>query len=481
MATQYTVKAGDTLNSIAQDAGYKDYKSAGITGYGDNPDQIKPGQVITIGGAPTSQEVPGIGTLTITPKSIPTAPGATGNEDISGAYARAGLTPPPVAPAASASTGYTAPSIAGLPTYKSTADSITKSYNDTLATISDLETQIANATKASPEEQDLQKRLADAQSRLKSFDLGTLSSEEALKGQGRGAIEGSIDTQTTILDRTRALQRLGLAQEADTLTTQLGLAQDERKQQGDYAQTQYSLATKKLDIALGVADKIQGLAQDEQNNARQFLLDTVNFADGKTYDQLSPDTQAAITHAVANSPITLDMVKTALKSGADKAAATAAGNLRSVAGVGVVQIDPNTLKYKVVVPENPTPAPAANVPTFEQYLEQQNIPLPALTQTTIDKVRAEYDSKYGNATVSLGKLTPTNKNDLSQAGLTSAPAAVQSYFLNAPAEFRDQYQRDVASGKVKSGATLDSISTAYTAWYNANKSKTRDWSTLLSQ
>lgn len=56
MAQTYTVKKGDTLNAIASQYGFKDYKAAGITGYkSGNADLIRPGEVLTIGNykAPT--------------------------------------------------------------------------------------------------------------------------------------------------------------------------------------------------------------------------------------------------------------------------------------------------------------------------------------------------------------------------------------------------------------------------------------------
>lgn len=484
MAEQYTVKEGDTLNKIASSLGYSDYKSAGISGF-ENPDLIRPGQVLSIAGGPKTQEVPGIGTMTITPKAIPaTSPTSPADQNMAGAYERAGI-PMPTKPPAGTANGYVAPAIAGMPSYpsgvdtQSSVENIKKSYQTMLDQVSTLEAAIAASASSSPEEKRLKDALVAKKAELDSFDIGTLSASEALTGQGRGATIANVGLQDTKLKRVRALERLGLASEAETLTTQLGLAQDARKQQGDMAQTQYSLATKKLDIALGIQDKISKISDDEKDNARQFLLDTVNFSEGKTYEQLDKDTQAAITSAVANSPITLDMVKTALKSGSEKAAASARGELRSVAGVGVVQIDPATGKYKVVVPENPT-QPAANVPTFEQYLEQQNVPFPMLTDFTINKVRDEYNAKYGNATVSLGKLTAGNKTDLAQAGLSTAGAPVQSYFLNTPAEFQDAYRRDVASGVQKGAPSLDALIQRYTTWYNANKKGgTRDWEALL--
>ena len=47
MATiTHTVKEGENLNQIAKQYGYSDYGKAGITGYGTNPNLIKPGQVL---------------------------------------------------------------------------------------------------------------------------------------------------------------------------------------------------------------------------------------------------------------------------------------------------------------------------------------------------------------------------------------------------------------------------------------------------
>lgn len=439
---------------------------------------------------PTVSNVPGIGTLTVTPKNIQTTPidkGGVG-DNAAGLYARTGITPP-AAPGSTppAATGYTPPAVAGLPSYSSGVnsttgvDSILKSYQDTLKQITDLEGKISSSAAASPEEQRLSKELATKKAQLKDFDLGTLQGSEALHGQGRGMTIANVGLQDAKLNRVRALSRLGLAQEADTLTDQLGLAQDQRKQQGEVATTMYNLATKRLDIALGIQDKITKIQDDEKDNARQYLLDVVNFADGKTYSQLDAETQAAITHAVANSPITLDMVQTALASGAEKAAAQKAGDLRTVSGLGVVQIMPNGsggFTYKVVVPENPQPAPKNNAPTFEDYVTQQGIPYPALTQTKLAALRSEYDTKYGNSAVSLGKLTATNKTDLQQAGLISAPSAVQSYFLNTPPAFRDTYQRDYAAGKGGT-PTLDAVISSYTKWYNAQNSGAHDWNAIL--
>lgn len=414
--TTYTVQAGDTLNGIAAAHGFSNYQEAGITGFGSNPDAITPGMVLTVGAAsgPKTTQYPGVGTLTTTPKGAPVnpvAPGQTPPADLSGAYERYGITPPPASsPAPAPAPGYTPPTVAGLPSYPATTpttptpqSAIMDAYNTTLSTINDLESKLTNASTPSTEEVALTKQLADAKAKLNSFDLSTLQAEEGLRGQGRGATIGTIDTRQTVLDRTRALERLGFAQDANTIAEQLTAAQNNRQALGDVAKTEYDLATKKLDIALGIQDKIDTLTQKDQTDARQYLLDVVNFAQGKTYDQLSPDTQQAITHAVANSPITLDMVQTALQNGAST------NDLRSVPGVGVVNIKPDGT-YKVVVPENPSHStspgnPGNSVPSFNDYLASQNIPIPSLTTDKLNQLHAEYNAKYGSASTVGGTTT----------------------------------------------------------------------------
>lgn len=493
MAQEYIVKPGDTLNKIAQSMGYKDYQQAGISGYGSDPDKIAPGMKLSVAGGPKTTEVPGIGTMTITPKAIPTATPGTPpiDENLRGAYERAGLPVPQTPPPPGTANGYVAPAVAGIPQYPSGVDTasavkgIMDSYNTTKSAIETLERQIASASVSSAEEKELQRQLAQKKADLDAFDLGTLEGSEALMGQGRGRTIANVALQDTKLKRVRALERLGLANEAEMLTTQLGLAQADRKERGDLATTQYNLATKKLDIALGIQDKILRLQDDERDNARQFLLDSVNFAAGKTYDELDGDTQAAIVNAVSNSPITLDMVKTALSTGAERARAQAAGELRTVDGLGVVQIDPATGKWKVIVPEQDSdftpPSNNTSAPSFTDYVAKQGFPIGIVSKEKLDALRVEYDQKYNtNVSVNLGKLTPTDKNNISQAGLGGAPSAVQSYYLNTPAEFQDAYKRDIATGKAKGSASLEGMISAYTTWYNANKkSGTRDWSALL--
>lgn len=356
----------------------------------------------SVGSVPSEPQVkslPGIGTLTVTPKqsisqsAVPIPQKTDVGDNASGLYARTGVTPPattdtntnglyqveksntpegyetifyPAGKTPDASLAYPgapAPSatkptfVPGLPSYPQDTPTTPQSDLSTLAKnmsdqIDEISKKILASDTPTDEETALQKELVDKKAQLATFDTDLQTRLNNLTGQGRGTTLPTIALQDAQERRSSALERLGLAQEADTLTNQLSLATEDRKNMSQEAQDEYNLATKKFDIALNLQDKISSLNQTQQDKARQYLLDVVTFAGSKTYDQLDPTTQNEITKTVANSPITLDMVKTALSSASEKAEATANGNLRTIPGLGLVQVDPKTLKYKVVIPEN---------------------------------------------------------------------------------------------------------------------------------
>lgn len=325
--------------------------------------QIKPGtdaeiqaqikNIDALAGAGTrEQNIPGVGKIKITSKNPVATPAAAPVDDMSGVYERLGMTPP-----APAKNYGTAPAIPGMPSYPnksaSTAasESILKTYDTYMANIGELEKRLTQSATPSAEERQAQEDLIAAKAALGNFDRSTLERIESFSGQGRGATLPTIALREDKERRTSALERLGLAQEVDTLSETLGMRKEERLALGDIAETQYNLASKRLDVALGIQDKLKSLSDDERDNARQYLLDVVAFGAGKTFEQFDPATQSAIKDAVANSPITLDMVRTSLSSAAEKDAMAKRGELRSVPGVGVVQIKPDGSGYKVIVPE----------------------------------------------------------------------------------------------------------------------------------
>ena len=63
---------------------------------------------------------------------------------------------------------------------------------------------------------------------------------------------------------------------------------------------------------------MERISEKKSDDARKFLLEVVDFSKGKTWEELDPTTQQAVINAVANSPLTLDMIKTSLKNSSSK-------------------------------------------------------------------------------------------------------------------------------------------------------------------
>lgn len=349
---------GGTLSQIAADKGLKLSDLQALNPNADLNTTYTVGELKLPDTSPTSnvQDIPGIGTLTTIPKIITPAPTVTPDQNLGGLYTRTGVTPPTpltVTPPQSTNgnnryqksgtdvidtnTGqkidqatfqnlglnfdhlntYNPATTPTVPSFnEAPAKSAIKNAYDTMVSEIDKLTQDLTSSKtASPEEQQLAQELAAKKAELAKFDTETLSRVESYAGQGRGQTQNFVALNQDKERKTRALERLGLAQDESNLVDLLNLSQDQRKQQGDIASLQYDLATKRLDLALGVQKELQNLDQTTQDNARKFLLDVIDFSQGKTWDQLDQQTQAQLIAATANSPITLGMVKTALQNG----------------------------------------------------------------------------------------------------------------------------------------------------------------------
>lgn len=305
---------------------------------------------------PTKTEVPGVGTLTVSSKTTPVVTGAGAASDNTGLYERTGVTPPapltvtpaqptnanngvykdannnvfkadgtPVDQATFQSMGLNIDHInlkgADVPKYGSTQESksaIQKAYDELSTQLDGITQQIISSKNPSEEEKQLAQDLAAKKAALASFDTESMKKIENYSGQGRGQTQQFVALNQEKERRTAALERLGISQDVANLVDLLGISKDERAAQGDIAMAQYDLATKRLDMSLGIQKEMERLDDKEKDNARSYLLDVINFAQGKTFDKLDTNTQAQIIGAVANSPITLDMVKNALKNGADE-------------------------------------------------------------------------------------------------------------------------------------------------------------------
>ena len=132
----YTVQQGDTANSIAPKHGFSNYKTAGISGFkSGNPDLITPGEVLTIGGTPPTNNL--INTSTQSRQTF-----ASNSSDLNAALAKISGTPTPENPNPKATTD-------GGPSSTTTTTTTGTSTNDPI--LSGLDTLTANsdaATKA---------------------------------------------------------------------------------------------------------------------------------------------------------------------------------------------------------------------------------------------------------------------------------------------------------------------------------------------
>lgn len=198
------------------------------------------------------------------------------------------------------------------------ADQLINIFQGYSAKMDELEKKMAAGYMPSEEEKALQAEFQRAKEGLRQFDLDTLKRVEGMSGQGRGFTLATVARMQDKERRMAALDRLGLAQELEAYAERLSTAQDQRKTAMDYAKGLFDVSAKRLDIALGISKEINNISRQQRDDARAFILDTIEFANGMAFEDLSPAAQQAITKQVANSPLTLDMVKMALKTAKEK-------------------------------------------------------------------------------------------------------------------------------------------------------------------
>lgn len=342
---------------------------------------------------------------------------------------------------------------------------ITQSFQDVSDRIDQISKDILASKTPTPEEKQLLKDLQEKKASLRTFDLETLQRVESFVGTGRGRTTAFVGKQQAKERRVRALERLGLAQEAQSLTELLGLEETERRALGDIATTQLSLAGKKLDLALGLKSEFDKLNEKEQDDARAFILDVIDFSQGKTFEELDPGVQQQIINSVADSPLTLSMVKTALESGAKEE-----DRILSVAeakSLGVPFGTKMSEAFGKVPLDKDRDALNPGGYNDAELRKLRGSGIDALNITEADEFL------YGGATRS-------DRQDLKDSGIETSDEPVQTYFLNTPSAFREQYNREVSAGSRKPSETLEDISSSYQKWYDEKKSSsTRDWGSLL--
>lgn len=222
--TTYTVQKGDTLNAIASKYGFSNYKQAGITGYGADPNLIQPGQVLTIGNykAPTQ---------TVTP--TPAAPPVTA-APISAATIQNPTAPINIGVAPSSITSV-APDIQSLlvqnyNTAETGVSTATTAKNNTLSSIEQLYQKLGtkSSEKARLEQEagipGLNEQITELNAQMTSVDSQT--KQQLLYAQGQGGLGTQVNAATAEIARQGAIRMLPLSAAASALTGQLALAQD---------------------------------------------------------------------------------------------------------------------------------------------------------------------------------------------------------------------------------------------------------------
>ena len=69
---------------------------------------------------------------------------------------------------------------------------------------------------------------------------------------------------------------------------------------------------KRYERLLGLENKFRGLDKEEKTQARQDINDILTFAEGKSYEELDPESQLRIQQAVALTPFTLGQIQQAM-------------------------------------------------------------------------------------------------------------------------------------------------------------------------
>ncbi len=317
MATQptnlneYYTGKGQVLPSVQERA--KIYESSGLgkaTDYRGNVQQ-NTALLSKLSAAPATTSVPDVGgTLTVTPKTAPNA-APPAPENMEGVYKRTGIPNVP-----ELTTPPTEPQLVPVYGTKYQGSPVINSINTISSTLDKISKDILASKTATDEEKKLAQDLVSKKGAVDQFDTETLKRIEAYTGAGRGQTKDFVVLNQEKERKTRALERLGLSQDVTNITNQLQLKQDERKNLGEVADTQYQIAKSKTDLALGIFKEMERLDDKDQEESRTYLLDLVDFAKGKSFDQLDSVTQAQVIAAVADSPITLGMVKQALANGA---------------------------------------------------------------------------------------------------------------------------------------------------------------------
>lgn len=385
MAAQtYTVAKGDTLNSIAARYGYSNYKDAGITGYGSNPNLITPGMVLSIGGspAPTSTPAPAQTPAPLPSGQYRTPSGAIVNT--SGAL----VSPPP----AVTDPSITASINAGQTKDYSAASALdappTRRVSDIADIAKELKTVLTPSTPA-PAAVDyeqkylglrtsygvdsLEKTITDLNGEASAIRTSLAAQRDAERGKpvAMNVIEGRI------------------SEEERAANERLALVNDQIKTASDQLQTKYSV----INNIMGYAKQTYADAKDTYDTAYTQALNLITTAKGLS-SEASTKEEAAKDDARAN----LQVIYNNLTAGGADASA----------------LDPS-MRATITKLEMQAGLPAGFYSSLQQKNPKADI-LSTTTRTTGDKKYADVvmrnsDGSLSTKSIYLGADVPSSSAD----------------------------------------------------------------------
>ena len=470
MATKVKVKKGDTLNALAQKAGYKNYKEAGATGFkSGNPDRIYEGEEISFGGSPAVGSTGGV-------------PNAGTNLDLGKEEKKFNL-----------------------------KDSGIGDFSVSETEDQALEELISNSRKGSLREineSDIRnKNLGLFQAQIDSVNqiYDSLVAGEKIQGEGRlgsgraianrGGLIGSARGETqkqNIVARNSEIMNTIQAERSFKINQILGLAQ---KQSLEEIQAERAAKRQSASDYLGYLT-----VQDErrEKNVKTALASMIS--QGFSLEDLQPDEFEQLSKDLRVSGDTLRTTFESLKPEPKKSEYFNLGE-----GQARYVIDPETGEAKLVASRAKTYAPKSgsgsggsgdygsgyddetvDVLSFDEFKATPEAQ--ALLKAEEDRTKSNfadrgeaflksvYDQQVkelegatkrtaSTGSGSLGNLTTAKKAILQQGGLTSGAGNAQSYYLNTPTQFQQYYARGVASGSFKPNASIEDVDKVYSEWY----------------
>lgn len=212
-------------------------------------------------------------------------------------------TPPPVSTGTPVTTSTTTNSSVFPSTYlgnntsnydiKSYLDNLTSLYNSYNTNYGNLSNAYTSALTPSAEETAL------------TNDINNLNASER---QGLVNTENKVIPMEFIvgqqaqIQKQASLDRLAKSESLQALTGQ-------RLGRLDALKAQLGFEDNRFEKLLGLQKEFNDISKGQRDEARTTLTDIINYSQGKSFDELDPESQQAIINSTANSPLSLGLVK----------------------------------------------------------------------------------------------------------------------------------------------------------------------------